>query len=112
MKERKGAFQCGEGQAMLELWSETDGKAIQEFSCMDLGRAGASPARYCLPKGDSKYITCEAYTCPEGYHPLAVHMTDTDTGREGMGFSCTPVEGRESAALYPEGLIFGSRFPG
>ena len=112
MKERKGMFRCQESQAILGLWSETDGKAIQEFSCVELGESGASVARYCLPKGDSKYVTCEAHTCPEGFYPVAVHMTDKDTGREGMGFSCTAVEGRKREDLYPEGLVFGSRFPG
>ncbi len=113
MTNTLGTFKCKEDQAILELWSEREGKAIQEFSCVDLGKSGSAMPRSCVPKGDSKYISCQSFQCPKGYSPAMIHVGDADTHRQGMGFSCLPVEAtRSSRSLWDRLLSGWTTIPG
>ena len=91
MKKTKGGLSCDQGQALLELISERDEEVIQDFHCIPAGQPGYVMRRYCVPKADSKYVTCRTYECPEGYYPVGIHVEDTESGRQGFGFSCIPV---------------------
>jgi hypothetical protein len=91
-KPKKRAFRCHEGQALLELISEKDGMTVQDFSCIATERSGSSLFKACVPKPDSRYLTCQVLECPEGYYPVAIHMKDEESHREGFGFSCALVE--------------------
>ncbi|MGQ9858328.1 MAG: hypothetical protein ACUVS3_06520 [Thermodesulfobacteriota bacterium] len=96
MKRTMGAFKCNEHEAILEVWSEADGKAIQELSCLRLGESGTRVSRSCLPAEGSKYISCQSFQCPDGYYPAVAHMKDEESGRQGLGFQCVPVEPRRA----------------
>lgn len=107
MKHTMGGLECGENQAILELWSETEGKAVQEFSCVDLGSSGSAMPRSCVPSGDSKYISCQTFQCPRGYSPAMVHLGDENTERQGMGFSCIPTVAKKASRSLWDRLFSG-----
>jgi hypothetical protein len=107
MKHKMGSLKCGENQAILETWSEREGKAVQEFSCVDPGGSGSVMPRSCVPSGDSRYITCQTFQCPSGYSPVMVHIAEEDTQRQGMGFSCIPVEAKQTSPSLWDRLFSG-----
>lgn len=107
MKRTMGSFKCGEDQAILELWSEREGKAIQEFSCVDLGDSGSAVPRSCVPGKESRYISCQSFQCPKGHYPAMVHVGDEHTERQGIGFSCIPVHPKEASPSLWDRLFSG-----
>lgn len=107
MKHTMGSLKCGENQAILEVWSDREGRAVQEFSCVDLGGSGSLMPRSCVPSGDSRYISCQTFQCPEGYYPAMVHLGDKDTERQGMGFWCIPVQAKETSRSLWDKLFSG-----
>ena len=107
MKHTMGSFKCAESQAILELWSDREGKAVQEFSCVELGRKGTAMTRSCVPAEDSRYISCQTFQCLQGYAPSMVHLGDEGTGRQGVGFSCIPVGSQKGSRSLWDRLFSG-----
>jgi hypothetical protein len=109
MKERKVAVRCHPGEAILDRISEDNGGNVQEISCVALGRPRAVHEVSCVPGRDSKYVSCQTFTCPDGFYAVGVHVADTESGREGLGFSCVA---HPNTRLSLAEILASSRTPG
>jgi hypothetical protein len=91
LEKTSKAFPCAEGEVLLSVQFQAEGRCVEEFSCAPVGRARSARARSCVPRAHSEYSSCRVRQRPPGCRAVGVHVACGGKGRSGMGFSCGPV---------------------